>query len=190
VQNASPTIAITSPTNNASVTGTITVTGTAADDFAVGSVLIHIDDGPASPASGTTSWAYLLDTNTLSGGTHTIYAQAVDAAGQTATASVPINAVDIAPVVVIDFPKNSNFVVPKGTTGFGANGTASDADGTVAAVQSAVDGRPYTTCQGTTSWFCGVSLITLPAGKHNLTVIAIDNRGVASAGASIRFSTK
>ncbi|HSP14997.1 MAG TPA: S8 family serine peptidase [Thermoanaerobaculia bacterium] len=190
VQNAAPSIAITSPTNNASVTGTITVAGTAADDFAVAGVLVRVDDGPASLASGTTNWSYSLDTNTVSGGTHTIYAQAVDAAGQTATASVVVDATDIAPVVVIDFPKNNNYIVPKGVTGFAANGTASDADGTVAAVQRAVDGGPYTTCQGTTSWSCGVPLQGLLSGKHTLTVIAIDNRGVASSGASIRFSTK
>jgi subtilisin family serine protease len=190
VQNAVPSIAITSPTNNSSVTGTIAVAGTASDDFAVARVLIDIDNGPAVLASGTTSWSYSLDTNTLSGGTHTIYAQAVDAAGQTATASVVVDAIDIAPIVVIDFPKNNNYIVPKGVNGFAANGTASDVDGTVAAVQGSVDGGPYATCQGTTSWSCGVPLQGLPSGKHTLTVIAIDNRAVASGETSIKFSTK
>lgn len=188
VQNAAPSIAITSPGNNASVTGTITVAGMAADDFAVARVLVHVDDRQASLATGTTSWSYVLDTNVLLGGMHTIYAQAVDAAGQTTTASVVVNATDIAPVVVIAFPK-TNLVVPKNVTGMAANGTASDADGTVAAVQSSVDGAPYTTCQGTTSWSCGVPLQGLPSGKHTLTVVAIDNRGVGGEK-SIRFSTK
>jgi subtilisin family serine protease len=189
VQNAAPSINITSPTNNTSVTGTITVAGTAADDFAVARVLVHVDDGPASLASGTTNWSYSLDTNTLTAGTHTIYAQAVDAAGQTATASVIVNATDIAPVLVLTFPKD-NYVVPKGVNGWAASGTASDADGTVATVQRSVDGGPYIACQGTTNWICGVPLAGLPTGKHTLTVIAIDNRDVASSGTSIRFSTK
>lgn len=189
VQNAAPAIAITSPANNANVTGTITVAGTASDDFAVTRVLVHVDDGPASLASGTTNWSYSLDTNTLMAGSHTIYAQAVDAAGQTATSSVAVNATDIAPSVAITWPKD-NYIIPKGTNGFAASGTASDADGTVAVVQRAVDGGPFINCQGTTSWSCGVPLAGLPSGKHILTVIAIDNRGLASSGALLKFSTK
>ncbi len=88
-----PTTQITAPANNATVSGTVTVTATASDTVGVTSVQIYID-GVLS-ASGTSSpLNYSWDTASISNGTHTIYSKAYDAAGNVGTSttiSVTVN---------------------------------------------------------------------------------------------------
>ena len=75
-----PTTQITAPPNNATVSGTVTVTATASDNVGVASIKIFIDGAQA--ASGTSSpLNYSWNTTALSNGSHTIYSKAYDAAG-------------------------------------------------------------------------------------------------------------
>ena len=81
-----PTTQITSPANNATVSGTITVTATATDNVGVTSIQIYIDgtlksSGTASPLN------YSWNTTTATNGTHTIYSKASDAAGNVGTST-------------------------------------------------------------------------------------------------------
>ncbi|PYT66542.1 MAG: hypothetical protein DMG39_26590, partial [Acidobacteria bacterium] len=87
VVNPAVSVAITSPANGATVSGTVTVSGTASDTVSVSSVQVSIDNGAYSNTSGTTSWSYSLNTASLSNGSHTLTAKATDAAGLTATSS-------------------------------------------------------------------------------------------------------
>ena len=75
-----PTTQITAPANNATVSGTVTVTATASDNVGVTSIQIYIDGSQV--ASGTTSpLNYSWNTTNATNGTHTIYSKAFDAAG-------------------------------------------------------------------------------------------------------------
>ncbi len=82
-----PTVSVTAPSNNASVSGTVSITVTAADNVGVAGVQFKIDganlgaEDTVSPYS--TSWV----TDGLASGTHTITAVARDAAGNTTTSS-------------------------------------------------------------------------------------------------------
>ena len=80
-------VSITSPTNGASVSGTITVSGTASDSVAVSLVQLSVDSGSFSNASGTNTWSFSLDTTSLSNATHTLTAKATDSSGNTATSN-------------------------------------------------------------------------------------------------------
>jgi hypothetical protein len=89
-----PTASIASPANNSTVSGTISVSGTASDNVAVSSVAVSVDGGTYQSAQGTTSWNYSLNTASLSNGTHTITAQATDSSGNlgtSATITVTVN---------------------------------------------------------------------------------------------------
>ncbi len=90
VDNTPPSIAISYPQNNATVSSTITISGTASDNVQVASVAISIDGGSYQSAQGTTSWTYSWNTNGVSNGSHTITAKATDTSGNTATASVTV----------------------------------------------------------------------------------------------------
>ena len=83
-----PTATTTYPVNNQTVSSTITISGTAADDVAVASVAVSIDGGAYANASGTTAWTYVWNTTSVANGSHTIEAQAIDTSGNTGLAPV------------------------------------------------------------------------------------------------------
>ena len=85
-----PSVSISSPASGASVTGTISVTGTASDNVALSLVEVQVDSGAYSAASGLASWSYSLNTSTLSNGSHTIRARATDSSGLTAVTSITV----------------------------------------------------------------------------------------------------
>jgi uncharacterized repeat protein (TIGR03803 family) len=74
-----PTLKITSPRNNARISGsTINVTGTASDNVGVAAVGVQINENIWMTASGTESWNAILP---VASGANTIRAYAMDAAG-------------------------------------------------------------------------------------------------------------
>src|SRR5260370_6363256 len=82
-----PTVAITSPASGASVSGTISVSGTASDTVSISSVQVAVDGGSSANASGTNNWTFGLNTASLSNGPHSLSAKTTDAAGISATSS-------------------------------------------------------------------------------------------------------
>ena len=89
--NQPPTITVTSPSNNATVNGTITIRGNASDDKDVVKVEIMFDNGSWVQAQGTTSWVYNLNTMSLKNGWHTIKARAWDGSLYSDIKSIYIN---------------------------------------------------------------------------------------------------
>jgi hypothetical protein len=87
-----PTISITSPLSGSTVSGNVTVSGTASDNVGVTGVQVRVDSGSFSSATGTNNWTFGIDTTTLSNGSHTVSAQAMDAAGNlSAIATITMN---------------------------------------------------------------------------------------------------
>jgi hypothetical protein len=97
-QSASPATAqtpvtINSPLAGATVSGTITVSGTAAapQSLPVTEVRLQIDGGLAHLADGTSSWFWSLNTLLQGAGSHVITVTASDSAGDVGSATVTIN---------------------------------------------------------------------------------------------------
>jgi hypothetical protein len=86
-----PAVAIVDPSVGEAISGTVLVSGTAADNGDVLSVQLSLDGGPATDATGSTSWNAELDTRTYADGTHLITVTATDAAGNVGAASVTIS---------------------------------------------------------------------------------------------------
>ena len=86
-----PTAAIDAPSDNAKVSGTVKVTGTASDNVAVAAVEVAVGGSGFTDANGTSTWALPIDTTTLTDGTHTVTARATDEAGNTSTAQIAID---------------------------------------------------------------------------------------------------
>jgi Bacterial Ig domain/Putative Ig domain len=82
-----PIVAITSPTQGATISGRVSAIGTASDTVSLSLVQVSIDNGNYSNASGTNNWSFSLDTLSLSNGFHTISAKVIDAAGISSTSS-------------------------------------------------------------------------------------------------------
>jgi len=86
VDSTAPTVAITAPTNNATASGTVTVTATASDTVGVAGVQFKIDGQNLSTEDTTAPYSVSWTTTTATNSAHSITAVARDAAGNNATA--------------------------------------------------------------------------------------------------------
>ncbi|MGF3554358.1 MAG: Ig-like domain-containing protein [Thermoplasmatota archaeon] len=81
--NQPPTVEITIPNNQQTLSGIVTLAGTAYDlDGEVILVEVKIDNGNWQAATGTTSWNFIWNTTNLTNGQHTVYARSKDNKGQ------------------------------------------------------------------------------------------------------------
>jgi hypothetical protein len=88
VTAAPPTVSVNSPANGSTVSGTVVVSGVASDGLTISSVLVSVDGGTFANASGTSSWSFSLNSNSLSNGAHTLSAKVTDSASNSATSSL------------------------------------------------------------------------------------------------------
>ena len=90
-------LAIVSPANGATISGLITVSGTASDTVSISSVAVSVDGGAYALATGTSNWTFSLDTASLTNGSHTITAKAWDCSGNTALISSLLRSTMVVP---------------------------------------------------------------------------------------------
>ena len=182
--NNPPTVSITSPTGG-TVSGTITIQGTASDsDGTVTGVEVRIDGGSWQTASGTTSWSMSWDTTGVSDGSHTIDARSQDNNNAYST-------VDSVTVTVNNGgnnPPTVSITSPTGGTVSGTitiQGTASDSDGTVTGVEVRIDGGSWQTASGTTSWSMSWDTTGVSDGSHTIDARSQDNNNAYSTEDSV-----
>jgi glucose/arabinose dehydrogenase len=91
-ESTPPTVAITSPANNAQVSDIINVTADASDNVGVAGVQFLVDGVNSGPEDTAAPYALAWDTRVVSNGAHTLTARARDTAGNTAlSAPVTVN---------------------------------------------------------------------------------------------------
>ncbi len=86
VDNLGPTVSITSPANAATVSGTTSISATASDNTAVTKVEFLVD-GVFKGQDTSSPYSFSWDTTTYSNGSHTLTANAYDAAGNITTSA-------------------------------------------------------------------------------------------------------
>jgi len=185
---AAPSVSLTAPANNASVSGTVQVTASASDNVGVSKVEFFIDNvlvgtDTASP------YAYAWNSAAATNGTHVLVAKAFDVAGNTATsASVSVFVSGgisdtTPPTVSITFPT-------QGATVAGAvdiTATASDDIG-VTKVEFLIDG--IVVGQGVSAQQAGPYVFNwnttgYTTGSHTLATRAYDAAGNTATSASV-----
>jgi Bacterial Ig domain len=82
-----PTVAFSTPAAASTINGSVSVTGTAADDTGLAKVELRVDSGAYQPVQGTGSWSAPLTTAAYADGTHILTASATDTAGNVTTTS-------------------------------------------------------------------------------------------------------
>jgi beta-mannanase len=171
-----PRVTFTSPAYGSTVSGTITVTGTASDDVGVARVEVRVDGGAYRLAGGTTNWSVAIDTTAYPPGTHNLKARVTDTSGKQAWTDDQIviaSGVDAAvPRVTFTSPAYGSTV--SGT--ITVTGTAGDDVG-VARVEVRVDDGAYRLANGTTSWTLPLDTAAFPDGTHNLKARITDTSG-------------
>jgi hypothetical protein len=180
----SPTVSISSPTNNVTVSGTINIDADATDDVGVVRVSYFLDGSSTafsndSTAPYSSSWV----STTVANGTHTIRAVAIDAAGNTATSDpITVNVQNVTPdttnpTTQITAPANNATVYGTITI----NSSASDNVG-VTKVDLIIDG--FTAATDLTSPYSfQLDTAILSEGNHTITTRAYD------AASNIQVST-
>lgn len=126
---APPSVSLTAPATGANVSGTISLTASASDSVGVSSVAFYLDNG--TPLGTVTASPYNLnfDTTTIANGSHSFYAKATDAAGNSALSAT--DSVTVANCSYSVAPQNISFAWTGGssnvtvTTGSGCGWTAS-----------------------------------------------------------------
>ncbi len=173
-----PTVGITGPTSDATYSTTsnsISLSGTASDNFGVVSVnwTNAATDGSGT-ASGLTSWnIFNMD---LAVGDNLITVFANDSAGNSGTDSITVTYVvdSTDPTVTITSPSSAD-TYSTDTSNINVGGTSSDDFGVTAVYWSNSEAGGSGTCSGTTSW--GVSNIPLVLGDNHITIAAQDAAG-------------
>jgi len=82
-----PTVSMTAPSNNATVSGTVSVTATSADAVGVAGVQFRLDGANLGSEDVSAPYGVSWDTTGASNGSHTLTAISRDAAGNTTTAT-------------------------------------------------------------------------------------------------------
>lgn len=85
-----PAVSITAPSNDATLSGSVTISANATDNVGVVGVQFFLDGVKLGAEDTTSPYSYTWDTTTTSNGPHTLNASARDAAGNTTTSS-PVN---------------------------------------------------------------------------------------------------
>jgi hypothetical protein len=101
-QKEAPLCMITSPANGSRVNGIVQIRGTAHNGSALLKViLVRIDGGKWSNASGLEYWRFPVDAGKLNNGKHTVEARAFDGSRYSITASVEIEVQNAQPMITI-----------------------------------------------------------------------------------------
>ncbi len=180
----SPTLLVSAPAPGTTITNSFVFSGTAADNVSVQRVEFSIDGSDWFTATGTTSWAYGLQSQNLLNGSHTLSARAQDSAGNfSAVSSVVVRVFNIPGDYVQRIsggnPSNATNCDstvwlsdrPYGPTSFGyiggTNGyIANTITGICAVAQPIYHRERYSTPSGTFRYF-----FDCPAGIYETTIL-------------------
>jgi endo-1,4-beta-mannosidase len=90
LDTTAPTVSISSPSSGGSVSGTVSISGTATDNLGLSKVEVALNGGIWRAATGTSSWSYSWDTTVWINGSHTITARAVDTQNNISTSQITV----------------------------------------------------------------------------------------------------
>jgi hypothetical protein len=97
-----PTVSLTAPAANATVSGTVNVTATAGDNVGVAGVQFLLDGAALGAEQTTGPYAFAWNTSGTGNGAHTLSARARDAAGNpTLAANVPVTVSNTQPTGLV-----------------------------------------------------------------------------------------
>lgn len=178
----SPSVALTTPADSATVSGSVSVAANASDNVGVVGIQFLLDGSNLGAEDTTSPYAVSWGTTSAANGAHILSAVARDAAGNTTTASiitVIVNNDVTPPSVGLTSPANGATV--SGTTSVAAN--ASDNVG-VMGVQFKLDGTNLGSEDTTSPYSVSWNSVSVANGTHTLTAVARDAAGNSATAAT------
>ncbi len=181
--NTMPELEIGSPEEGSTVSGTVTISGSASDqdgDETLEKVEVAVDDGDWQTVSGTSSWTYDWDSSGVVDGEHSLVFRAFDGELPSEEEGLTLNvenkgSENVKPVVSILGPEDGAEVLGIVTI----EGEASDEDGdeTIEYVEISVDDGAWEEAEGTDSWTYDWDTTEFDDGEYLLKVRAYDGQG-------------
>jgi thermitase len=183
-----PVVSISSPANGSTVSGTITVSGTASSSLAIASVQFLVDNQQVATGSGST-FSFSWNTASFANGNHALTVNASDSSGNLGKASVSVNVNNVAisditpPVVAINKPTSGASISAITSTSGQVQISVSATDNVaVSQVTISVDG--VLKCTDTASpYTCTWNTKKVSSGNHTITAKAWDTAGNTSTAA-------
>jgi hypothetical protein len=181
-----PTVSMTSPAAGATVSGTVAVTATAADNVSVASVQFQLDGASIGGIDVASPYAYSWDSTKAANGSHTLRAIATDSAGNSITSTSLTVKVDnttrdtTPPAVTVTAPTNGAKV--SGTVVVSANATDNVS---VASVQFQMDGANVGAADLATPFTYSWDTTKTGNGPHVWSAIAKDGAGNSATSAVV-----
>jgi peptidoglycan/xylan/chitin deacetylase (PgdA/CDA1 family) len=183
-----PTVSITAPAANTTLSGTQTLSANASDVSGIAGVQFKVDNANMGAEDTTAPYSASWDSKTVSDGSHTISATARNTSGLTTTVSETINvqnAAQSAPSVSITSPVNNATLSGSQTV----TATASDSTG-IKNVQLKLDGNnlgnTITAAPYSLSW----DTTQTTNGSHTLTAVATNTSGVSTTSAALTVNVQ
>ncbi len=184
--NAPPTVQVTSPAAGATLSGKVNLTAVASDNGGIKSVQFRVDGNNVGADLTTAPYAYVLDSATLSNGSHAITAVATDDSGASTTSASVAVKVDNSvkdmtpPTVSITAPANGAKV--SGVVAVTANATDNVS---VASVKFEIDGAVVGAADLAAPYAYSWDTSKSSNGPHTLTAIATDGAGNSTTSATV-----
>jgi thermitase len=186
-----PVVSISSPANAATVSGTISVQGTATSSMAITSIQFLVDNQQVATASAS-PFSFSWNSATSSNGSHTLTVNAYDSSGNVGTSSVSVNVSNNS--ITDTKPPSVSILQPANGANIASVATASGQvqisvwatdNETVAQVSVYVDGALK--CTDTSSpYTCSWNAKKVSSGAHTITAKAWDEAGnMASASITV-----
>jgi hypothetical protein len=184
-----PTVTITSPTDGATVSGNVSITANASDNFGVSKVDFYRDSGVLIGTDTSGPYAIDWNSNTVEAGSHTLYAKATDGAGNTGTsASVGVTvSAPASPQVTITSPLNGADVPRRSTVTIQASATPGNYP--VSRVDFLVNSNVV--CSDTTSpYSCDWQVPAKPNRSHQIRANAYDTNGQVGVSSDVTVTAR
>jgi hypothetical protein len=182
---SAPTVSILSPSAGASVSGTVTISGTAVDNVGVTGVTLWVD-GQLNSTCSSLSFSCAWATSAYASGTHTITVQASDAAGNTGSASETLSLAVVAAPADTQAPSVKILSPTSGSTVNGNVQVAASATDNVGVTQVAIylDGTLQASFRSAPyNWVWNAK--KSGSGKHTITAKAWDAAGNTSSASVV-----
>lgn len=171
-----PAVSISSPASGATISGTVSVQGTAADSLSITNVQFYVDNQLVTSGSAS-SFSFSMNTVNYANGSHTVKVSATDSAGNVGSASASVNvsntipSTTTPPVVTITKP------VP-GTTISGNLTIAVSATDSLPISQVSIYTDGTLRCTDTTApYTCSWNTKKVAPGSHTIKATAWDSAG-------------
>ncbi len=176
----SPSVSITNPANNATVSGSVSLTATASDNISVSRVEFIVN-GSVRGTAFSAPYIYVWDTAAETNGAYGVQAKAYDSSGNTNTQAISVTVNNVAdatpPTVSVTAPANGATV----SGSVSVTATASD-NVSVTRVQFIVDGVIVST-DATSPYSYAWDSSAASNGAHTITAKAFDAKSNNASGA-------